>query len=363
MVRKVRDLLMAIVVGIAASAAHAQDLPPNPVPVVPGTQPSSTPAPPRPPDNLPAPVLGGPPTTLLPPPPPGTVILPYQDRNGPLLRGDPLLDRPESPPPGWFLGLEFDLLGSHLKNRLQAPVTVDDFGTQTIHLPTAELDWTVSPRVELGYRFEQGLGEVLFSYRFLETEGHQDLPGFDLDGSDGFLRSRLSLNVIDLDYASREYSLGPCWDMKWKAGVRLANVFFDSQAVGFFQEQRTANHFFGAGPHVGLDLWRSLGYSGLALFGRIEGAVPVGQIRQSFEQVIAPDDNTLIGGATLVRHTQAVPTLELNFGLSWTQHWARCWSRYSLGYTFENWWYVGDAGDSRGELTAQGVFFRAEFAY
>ena len=40
-----------------------------------------------------------------------------------------------------------------------------------------------------------------------------------------------------------------------------------------------------------------------------------------------------------------------------------CWSRYSVGYAFENWWYLAEAGDSRGELTTQGVFFRAEFAY
>src|SRR5438132_13659833 len=131
MVRKIRGLLMAIAVGTGAYAVQAQDLPPNPVPVVPGSPPSSAPAPLlRPPENLPAPVLGGPPTTLLPPPPPGTVILPYQDRNGPLLRGAPLLDRPESPPPGWFLGLEFGLRRSHTNNVWQSPARTDSCGTE-----------------------------------------------------------------------------------------------------------------------------------------------------------------------------------------------------------------------------------------
>src|SRR5262249_18005897 len=160
------------------------------------------------------------------------------------------------------------------------------------------------PRFELGYRFPQGCGELLVSYRFLSTEGSDTLSSFDLDGSEGLLRSRLSLDVVDIDYASREYCLDSHWGMKWRVGVRIADVVFASRADGLFIEQRTSNDFVGAGPHVGLDLWRSLPVPGLALFGKVEGAFPVGEITQGFEEKFILDDDSLTGGATRVRQTQ-----------------------------------------------------------
>jgi hypothetical protein len=357
MVRKVRGFLVIAALGTIAWDAAAQDLPNAPMPIVP-----SGPSTPRAAEHLPTPILSGPPPIGLPAPALQEPA-PYQDNNGPLLRGDPLLDQPQSPPPGWFVGLELNAVGPHIKNRLQAPVTVADTVLNPVHLPTADLDWAGAPRFELGYRLAEGWGEFVASYRFLVSEGTQNLPGFDLDGSDGFLKSRLNLNVLDLDYSSREYSLLPYWDMKWKAGVRLANVFFDSHALGVFLEERTSNNFFGAGPHAGLDLWRSLGTSGLGIFGRIEGASVVGQISQSFEAVGFASDGSLVGGATLVHHTQAVPTLNVQAGLGWSRWWAGHWSRYAIGYEFERWWYLGEAASSRGELTTQGIFFRGEFNF
>src|SRR5262249_43088268 len=139
---------------------------------------------------------------------------PYQDRLDPPWRGDPLLDRPGQPP-GWFAGVELNLVGPHIKNRLTTPVTVAGFLPDTVHLPTAGLDWAGSPRFEVGSRLGAGFGELLVSYRFLTTEGTTILEDFDAFGA-GFLRSRLDLHVIDLDYTSSECSLMPHWDMRWK---------------------------------------------------------------------------------------------------------------------------------------------------
>jgi hypothetical protein len=264
--------------------------------------------------------------------------------------------------------VEVNVVAPQIKNRLQAPVAINspivgqpgirEFLPDIVHLPTAELDWTGAPRFELGYRFPEGCGELLLSYRFLVSEGRALLPGFDF-GDDGFLKSRLDVQAVDFDYASREFSLDPHWDMKWRVGVRLANVYFDSLAEGFFREERTSNHFIGAGPHVALDLWRSLDIEGLGLFIRLEAASVVGQVSQSFERVIG--DETLLGGTTLVHRTQAVPILSVQAGLSWVPWYGR--TRYALGYEFERWWYLGEVGDSRAELTTQGIFFRGEFGF
>src|SRR5262249_45429313 len=157
------------------------------------------------------------------------------------------------------------------------------------------LDLTGSPKFELGYRFDDGLGAVALSYRFIVTDGQELLLGWDLDGSDAPMRSRLDMNIIDLDYVSREISVGRICELRWRAGVRLASIYFDSQAEGFFIEQQASSSFFGAGPHVGLDLWHKLGDTQLALFGRLDSSVPIGQIHQAFSETFITQDGNVVG--------------------------------------------------------------------
>src|SRR5438552_3453759 len=125
--------------------------------------------------------------------------------------------------------------------------------------------------------------------------------------------------------------LGPHWAMKWRVGVRLASVFFDSRAEAFFLEQRASNNFLGAGPHAALDLWRSLNCSGFGLFSRLEGAALLGQVSQGFEEVVADEDGNLTGTAAHITHTQAVPVLGLQLGLGWTSCWQRHWNSVAMG--------------------------------
>ena len=78
--------------------------------------------------------------------------------------------------------------------------------------------------------------------------------------ADGRLTSHLHINVGDVDYASNETSLGPDWRMKWRIGLRTADIFFNSQAdeplaaaaagSGIF-ERSISNNFWGIGPHAG----------------------------------------------------------------------------------------------------------------
>lgn len=376
-----------VIVAALPGNAAAQTLPSAPVPVIADAPPGRAtietscqfPAPP-------GPYPGAMPPTQFAPVPQLAPYTPYEDQNGPLLRGDPLLDRPEAPP-GWFAALEANVLGVHIKNRVTAPVLLEfpralgvDYVlpgtgpipiTNQVQLPTAELEWAGAPRIELGYRFAQGFGEILVSYRSLVSTGQAILTGFDVDGSDGLLDSRLNMNVVDLDYASREYSLGPCWDMKCKVGARFASVYFDSRATGNVLEQRTSNDFRGAGPHLGLDLRRRfLEVPGLGFYSRLEGAALLGEIKQSVEETFlfsgAPffmPAGRLVGGGTTQRGSQAVPVVQLQVGLSWTPPWAGNWLQFVGGYEIENWWYLGQLNASRAELLDQGVFFRAEWSF
>jgi hypothetical protein len=245
---------------------------------------------------------------------------------------------------------------------LTALVNVAGAFIDPVHVPIGELDWTGSPRVDLGYRFGQGFGELLLSYRSVDTESDATLANFDIGGS-GHLNSRLDVNVLDLDYATREFSLGPHWDMKWRVGVRLANVFFDSRAQGSVAETRNSNFFIGAGPHAGLDLSWRLPCSGLSLFGKVEGAALLGRISQSFDESFNFMNVLLIGGATDVHGSQAVPIARLQLGIGWTPQYVGTWLRFTTGYELEGWWYIGQVGDSSAALTMQGAFFRCEWKF
>jgi hypothetical protein len=290
---------------------------------------------------------------------------PYQDRNGPLLKGDPRLDGPPYAPPGWFAAVDVVPVGLHLKNSLTNTVALDG-RTDTVDLGTAAMGWTVMPRFEFGYRFGQASGEVLVAYHFIEANRSGTVDNFTPAGLPGDLHSRLDLNAVDLEYASREFPLamGPGWDMKWLAGARLASVFFDSQAAALRLRQHESNNFVGAGPVVGLELWRHLeGMPGLSLYCHVDAAFLMGTINEFFDDTVTATDGTpRLAGATQQRQAQGVPVLSVQAGLGWQPaDWEHV--RFALGYQLEDWWNIGRDGSSRAELSVQGIFLRGEWRY
>ena len=332
---------------------RAQFLPPEPIPVTPispkdPVMPQNTPV-----DPMPVP---------LPPPmqPPYVPDVPYPPPH-------PMEEHPWSrhtsyeAEPGWFASVELGVVGAHINNHVTGSVTVPGYAPNVVQLPTAQLDWVGVPRFELGYRFAEGYGELAFAGRFLQTVGHATIPNFDIAG-DGDLRSRLELDVLDFGYANRLNILGPQWDMRWQVGARLANAFFDSQADGYYVDQQASNHFFGAGPHADLSLRGRFGESGVSAFGKVEGSALIGRVHQNFSETLYFDDGSVLGAGTSASSTQAVPILNFETGLSWVPYyWPR--TRYTVGYEFEHWWNVGNAGGSHADVTDQGIFFRAEVNY
>jgi len=297
-----------------------------------------------------------------PPPPP----LP-----GPYFEQDPRLDRPEWPQPGWFADLEISPMGPHFKNRLNGTVQIDGGPVDMVHVAGADMDWTVSPRFEVGYRLPSGFGAIGLSYRFLATDGTS--TGLGPDGPAAF-KSRLDLHIIDLDYISREFSVWPeadLWKMQWRFGLRWASIYYDANMMEPFDEAaagsgifstRNTNRFVGFGPHFGVELARQLGPPGISVVGRIDGWISLGRIRQGFFEESA----TLgLGGVNQVSSSQAVPALNLQVGLAYQP--PACQNlEFFIGYQYEYWWNVGRLSittDSRGELSDQGVTLRVGFNY
>jgi hypothetical protein len=364
-----RLLVMLAVVGglLPASRGSAQtpsqaNAPPAPAPSHPSASDDVLPGLPEPLDE---------PRSLLQPAP---AAPPYRcdPLPGRYFERDPLLDPPQWPQPGWFGDVEVGIVAAHFKNRMTDTVTVDGLMPNTVHLPTAELDWTASPRVEVGYRLPSGWGDIALSYRFLSTSGSE--TGRGADGPFA-LQSRLDVHIASLDYISREMSLWPNCGMRWRFGLRFASVYFDSQANEPFAEAaggsgifatRTSSHFKGIGPHLGVQLERKLGWQGLALVAAADGASLVGRTRQNFFEAtttLGPDGQPLVGEHRL-SNPQTVPVLNLQVGVGWEPP-AFPHSHIFLGYEYEYWWDTARVSFtfSRGEMSDQGFLLRAEFNF
>jgi hypothetical protein len=344
-------LAVALLVLLAGRLAHAQDANSLPAPAPPLSGGS----------NPVAPAPG--PSRLVVPPEYGLPPLP-QPTEPCLKEHDPLLDDQPPPPPGWFANLEGDVTGAHIKDRLSDAVRL---GRQpfVFRVPSADLDWTVAPRVELGYRVGHGIGEFLVAYRGLATEGEQ----FTGDQGAAQLKSRLNENTLVLEYADRDLLLGPHLDMRWMFGVQLASVFFDSRASqdGGGLLQRTSSNFLGAGPNSSLQAAHPLGLPGLAFYGEIDGAALLGHLHQQFDVERSRGVAGGRGPASArddTKTTQGVGTLGLQLGLRWTPPQYEC-LRFFLGYEFESWWQVGrnDATGSMADIFEHGILFRGEVTF
>jgi hypothetical protein len=397
MVKMTRLLLAGAVALGLSDAVLAQDAPPKPpggATVAPAALIEEVVAPAEPPAPLPLPdapaadegarVLRSlpqprdlPASLFAPPPPPAPGFLHV---DAPYFVRDPLLDGPQFRAPGWFAGAEIQVVKPHvlpgLSQDVKNPAQRANGTSTTVALPNATLDWTVSPRVFLGYRLPSGFGEFMVSYRHLGTSGSEVLQG---QGGPSALRSRLAFDIIDYDYNSRELSLWPRWDMKWTLGIQTLFLFFDSRLNQPFNQAAAGNGIFqardysnvaGLGPHAALQLARHLGNSGWSFylrtdFSSVYHASHVGFITDSTTP--SPAGRPLVGDVTHFG-TQDSPIVNFRAGLTW-QPSNYSGTRLFLGYQYEHFWAlnrlppVGNNPPSKGEVWDQGVVLQAVINY
>jgi hypothetical protein len=364
------------------AAILAQDIPPDPLPAAPdaGVGGGVLQALPKP-RNLPA-------SLFAPPPPPSPGFLRV---DAPYFVRDPLLDPPQLPSPGWFAGAEVQIVKPHLlpqlsnvvqpgKSIVNSPNSGPPMGTQrTVAVPSASLNWTVSPRVFVGYRLPSGFGEFMVAYRHLGTDGSGSVPAARGPAA---LNSRFAFDMIDFDYNSSEFSLWPTWDMRWTLGLRYLFLFFDSrfdqpfgQAAagnGIFQA-RNFNNLFGLGPHAALELTRHLGDSGWSFYLRTDFAGTFDWVSQGYIAgftTLGPNGRPL-AGQTLAFGHQAAPIINGRAGVTW-QPSPSSGTRLFLGYQYEYFWDLNRVPQSTGspavppslgQFWDQGIVLQATFRY
>lgn len=310
--------------------------------------------------------------------PPAYVLPPCGWPKVDFARPDPLLDRPYSAQPGCYANVEANVLWVHLRNQLAGPVNNPVAGTQDrVAFPGNKLDPAVSPRVELGYRFEDNWGSVQMGYRNLATRGRDQTFTNPQDAVQAPVDQvgRLDYNAIDLSYVSREYSLDPNWNMRWGAGPRLLFLYFDSRVrvlgagadAGTILAQSETTSLTGYGMGAFLDLERHTPIRGLNVFGRIEGTDYYARTQQTYAETVAGGPGAG-ARASENRFTGSVGVSNLRgvIGVSYeVPEWS--YARFLLGYQYETYFQVGrlSAGgiDTRGQLDLQGLFLRAEINF
>jgi hypothetical protein len=397
MVRIARSpLLLALLMGVlAATWGHAQAADDAGT----SSSPSSEPEPdflktlPRPPD-VPASLLAA-------APPPGPAA---PDLEKPYFQYDPLLDPPALGQVGWFADVDVGILKPHLVNELMLPVTfstgkpgstpgipsgippsVTTSSGQNFLTPPAaaalpsvnvgvnasHLNWTISPRFEVGYRLPSGFGGIALSYRFLTSQGSETVIGADGPAT---LASRLDYNLGDLDWVSNEYVPWVFWEMRLRFGLRYFNSYFDSQANEPFAEaaagttifsQRTTDSFWGVGPHVGVDLRRRLNFWGLAVLGFVDVTEAWGRVRQNYFVSTTSGVNGLPQTAQqTIASSDAVPILTARLGLNW-QPPAYSTIHLFAGYQLDYFWNTGRLGafTTFGYFFDSGILLRGEWNF
>jgi major outer membrane protein len=269
--------------------------------------------------------------------------------------------------PGWYVQHGVGLFKPHIKSRITSGAPLSPQFTAPVQLPMGGLlDWTGSPDLHLGYRFAASQDELHVRYQGVFSQGSQVSPGFDAFGS-ATLTGRLSANIVDLDYVSRELLYRAIMpnltrDVDFRFGIRTATVFFDSRAVGHqILNEHMSNMFAGVGPRVGFDASRWV-FGGLGFYFQSEGSALVGQVHQRFSETALVNGSRLIASSSTPYQSTGVGILALESGLRWVPRWNEN-LRLSIGYHWERWWNVGAADGSNAELTLQGIFFRGELRF
>jgi hypothetical protein len=283
---------------------------------------------------------------------------------------DPFRERPGLAV-GWFAGVDLYVvhpeIDSQVNNGNLGPGDLfHGTFTNSTQLPVGDMNWTVMPKVHVGYRFENGLGEFIASYRFLQADSSGTLLNFDAAGA-GQLNTRSQAHVLDLVYAFSDRTEGLAWYFptvrRYGVGLRVASWIFDTTANGRqVLEERAGNVFIGGGPVLLYDWTWTTQWPSVTFNGGIDAAGVGGFNYQRFAETAIVSGSVQSARGRTDGSGTATPILGMWGGMSWVPDWQNQAFRFSAGYRWERWINLPDAG-GQNDLTLQGPFVRGEFRF
>jgi hypothetical protein len=296
---------------------------------------------------------------------------PPADLEQPYLMYDPLLDPPQWPQPGWFCDAQAAIVSPYVANEMRENV-ITGLGTPVfVQLGASRLNWTAAPRFELGYRLPSGFGEFSISDTGMTSNGSESFIG---PNGPATRASALQFNYTDFDYQSREFTPWPNWEMKWRAGIRVAESnttttfsqpFAQAAAGSGILAAQQSNATLGVGPHFAVELERHFDDCGFSWVGKIDLADNYTMIRQRYAATTTTATPTgLDNGVTIDRFQNQVIILNVQVGLAWRPE-SYPNSRFFVGYLEETWWNALANNNSiqLGQFYYQGVVLRASWNF
>jgi hypothetical protein len=287
---------------------------------------------------------------------------------------DPLLDPSQWGKLGWFADVQIQAIHPSLFFGQFRHSVVTPLGQRVIVAPgAAKQDWTVAPRLEIGYRLPSGFGGFSFSDRWFTTSGTGPFIG---PAGSTTRTTHFGVNYSDWDYFSREYTPWANWGMAWRFGVRLAETWTNThvdlpsaRASGGVFEEQASNYTVGAGPHFGLMLDRKFADSGFSFIAKLDIANTFTRQRSLFSATSLTPGGAPARGAFTQNYWQQVPILNYQIGLGWQPPRNPNISVY-MGYLYEFWWQVGTNsnltpfnGGTRAAFDNQGIVFQAQVRF
>ena len=288
---------------------------------------------------------------------------------------------------GWFANVDTSVYAPKVYGQFKSDTLLNGtFPGDPINLGVSQLDVNVSPRFELGYRYERGLGETRFGYQFYDFRGNDTLANYD-QGAAAQQRSQVTGHVFDLDFCEFEFNPGglplihplfkfpgrtglgrpltaqltpPPIEMRFLIGGRGANYFTRTEAVGPTTTDQVTSNFWGGGLHFTWDLNQRLTCdSPFYLHLRAEGSGTFGRIDQVFSRTRGADSET----ATDPQSWIGVPTVSVEIGLAWAPQLPDRTTRVTLAYHYEEWFSYGQATASSTDLLMNGILLRGEWKF
>ncbi|MGC3972083.1 MAG: hypothetical protein QM775_33505 [Pirellulales bacterium] len=270
---------------------------------------------------------------------------------------------------GWFARVDTTAFKGHLDDKFTSGDGT--FGGVPVQLGSAGLNWNISPKLDIGYRFEHGLGETKVGYRWISTDGSDPYTQF---GPGGNISTNVTFQTIDLDWCTQHFNaeglpfifpllkswnraglgkpLTPNWfdpplEMRWVWGLRGATFYYESVGTGPAQTERVMNNFNGAGLHFAIELNQRLRTDRpIFIHATAEGSGMWGFCDQTFTRTIGGVPETV----QILRDGIGVPTATIELGLSYAPDLPKRTTKFTLAWQREQWFCFGNGGTSRRRL-------------
>jgi hypothetical protein len=301
----------------------------------------------------------------------------------PVSLGRPGLD------PGWIGSMEIDILQPRIASEINSGTQVaGTFPGNPIQLPVGNLNFTAAPRIEMGYRWPEGLGEFRLSYRRVQSTGSQTIAD-TAPGSTRSLATTLQINVVDFDYCFTELQpfnipvipvVGPLLKvpgrlglrrppqlipgdpivLRYRLGIRALTIYNESVATGALTlNERVMNNFGGVGLKSGIEISKAMPWRPLSLYAKGDFTFAVGGTNQAFSRT------TALGASASAREfvNEGITMALAEAGVRWVPAPYRRNISMTLGYQFETWWNFADTADSTASLQLSGVALRGEWGF